>query len=202
MVATVNIEEGNGATATWTVITSGRYCTRDAYNPGDNDPCVVPTSGFNFSYTKNHRMAWTGIGKKISNIRWYTSGNIATNWACGTGGGLYVGVKSTGDNGCPTASYDQAAGVAGETGYDMDDVTDGHTYYKSGTSNHAVPANADTYVSATPLVVDSTEYTINTHSKHVVTQVKLAPDATQGDKASETITFRYIKMILYNNFHF
>ena len=191
MVATVNVEEGNGAGPTWTVITSGRYCTRDSYNPGDNDPCVVPTAGNNFSYAKSHRIAWTGIGTKISNIRWYTSGNIATNWACGTGGGLFVCVKSTGDNGCPTGSYDQADGTAGESGYDVDDVTNGHTYYKSGTSNHAVPVDADTYVSGSPLTVDSTEYTTNTHSKHVVTQVKLATDATQGDKASETLTWLY-----------
>ena len=192
MVATVNVEEGNGAGPTWTVITSGRYCTRDAYNPGDNDPCVVPTAGFNYSYWKSHRIAWTGIGTKISDIYWYTSGNVATNWTPGTGGGLFVGVKAAPAtcSGCPTASYDQAAGTAGETGYDMDDVTDGHTFYKSGTANYNAPVNADTYVSATPLYVDDTEYTTNTHSNHVVTQVKLFTDATQGDKASETFSFR------------
>jgi hypothetical protein len=191
MVATVNVEEGNGSSPVWTVITSGRYCTRDAYNPSTSDPCVVPITGYNYSYWKNHRIAWTGIGTKISNIRWYTSGNVATNWACGTNGGLFAAVKSTGDNGCPTVSYDQADGTQGETGYEISDVTNGHAYYKSGTSNYAAPVNADTYVSATPLTVDTTEYTSNTHSKHVVTQVKLATNATQGDKANETLSFRY-----------
>jgi hypothetical protein len=192
MVATVNVEEGNGSGPTWTVITSGRYCTRDAYNPGDNDPCVVPTSNLNRSYWKSHRIAWTGIGTKISQVRWYTSGNVAKNWATGTNGGLFVCIKSAGTSmGCPTGNYDQATGTPGETGDNVDDVTVGHAYYKSGTSNHNVPVNADTYVSATPLLVDDTEYTTNTHSYHVVTQVVLGTDATQGDKPSETFTFRY-----------
>ena len=193
MVSTVNIEEGNGvATGTWTVITSGRYCTRDSYNPGSSDPCVVPTGVTpNFSYWKSHRMAWTGIGTSISNIRWYTSGNIATNWTPGTGGGLFVCTKVTGDNGCPTANYDQAAGVSGESGYDPNDVTDGHTYYKTGTANYAAPVNADTYLTGADLLVDSTVHTTNTHSKHVVSFVKLYSDATQGDKPNETLTFRY-----------
>jgi hypothetical protein len=189
----VNVEEGNGSGPTWTVITSGRYCTRDSYIPGDNDPCVVPTAGnTNYSYWKSHRIAWTGIGTKISNTRWYTSGNVAKNWTPGTGGGLFVGIKSAGTSmGCPTGSYVQAAGTPGETGTDMDASSGGHTYYKTGSSNHSTPANADTYVSATPLLVDDTEYTTNTHSYHVVTQVVLKSDATQGDKPSETFTFRY-----------
>jgi len=191
MVATVNIEEGNGSGPTWTVITSGRYCTRDSYAPGSNDPCVVPASGANYSYWKSHRLAWTGIGTKISNIRWYTSGNISTSWTPGTGGGLFVARKASGDNGCPDASYAQAQGIQGETGYWMDDATNGHPYYRQGSANYAAPANTDNYTSANPLLVDSTEYTTNTHSKHVVTQVKLMPDATQGDKPNETLTFRY-----------
>jgi hypothetical protein len=191
MVATVNVEEGNGASPTWTVITQGRYCTRDSYNPGLNDPCVVPTSSFNYSYWKSHRIAFSGTFTQINNIRWYTGGTIKTDWALGTGGKLLVGIKSTGDNGCPTGSYDQAAGTQGTTGYDMDDTTNGHTYYKTGTSNHSAPADADTYVSGSPLTVDSNTYTSADASYHVVTQVKIFTDATQGDKANTTLTFRY-----------
>ena len=191
MVATVNVQEYNGSGPTATVITQGRYCTMDSYNPGLSNPCVVPTADYNYSFWKSHNIAFSGDFTQISNIRWYTSGSVRTNWALGTNGGLFVAVKSTGDNGCPVASYDQAAGTTGTTGYDIDNVTNGHTYYKSGTSNHAVPVDADTYVSGSTLLVDSTAYTSADVSKLVVTQVKIATDATQGDKAAETLTFRY-----------
>jgi len=188
MTATVNVEEGNGAGPTWTVITSGRYCTRDSYNPGDNDPCVVPSAGNNYSYWKNHRIAFSGTFTKILNIKWYTSGSVASNWDLGTGGVLCVGIRDSGDNGCPTGSYQQAAGTQGTTGNYMDHAVNGHAYYKDQT---ATPADADSYTSASPLTIDSTEYTVAGSSKHVVTQVKLATDAVQGDKANETMTWLY-----------
>lgn len=192
MVATMNVQEYNGAApGVATVITQGRYCTMDSYNPGLSNPCVVPTSSYNYSYWKTHNLAFSGDFTQISNIRWYTSGSVRTSWALGTNGGLFVGVKSTGDNGLPVASYVQATGTLGTTGYNMDDTTNGHTYYKVGSSNHATPVDADTYVSGSTLLVDSTAYTSADVSKCVVTQVKIATDATQGDKAAETLTFRY-----------
>jgi len=131
---------------------------------------------------------------QISNIRWYTSGSVASSWQLGTNGGLFVAVKSTGDNGLPVASYRQATGTVGTSGYWMDDATNGHEYYKSGSTNHAVPVNADTITSGGspgPLLVDSGPYTEDGQSKCVVTQVKIANNATQGDKAAETLTWRY-----------
>jgi hypothetical protein len=192
MVATVNVKEYNGvAPGTDTVITQGRYAAMDSYNPGLSNPCVVPSADLNYSYWKTHNVAFSGDFTQISNIRWYTSGNVKTSWALGTDGGLFVAVKSTGDNGCPIASYAQAVGVQGTSGYPIDDVTNGHSYYKSGSPNHAVPVNADTYVSASTLLVDSGPYTTAASSKCVVTQVVIDTDATQGDKASESCTFRY-----------
>lgn len=188
MAATVNVEEGNGSGPTWTVITSGRYCTTDSYNPGSNYPCVVPTSGNNYSYWKHHRIAWTGIGTQISNIRWYTPGNVASTWQLGTGGQLMVGLRDSGDHGCPTANYQQATGTQGTTGHYIKDATNGHAYYNS---QAATPGNADNYTSASPLTVDTTVYTDNGASKSVVTQVNLATDATQGDKSNITFTFLY-----------
>lgn len=188
MTATVNVEEGNGASPTWTVITQGRYCTRDAYNPGDNDPCVVPQSSFNYSYWKSFRLIFSGTFTKISNIRWFGPGNIKSTWGLGTGGMLLVARRDTGDNGCPDASYEQASGTQGESGYYIKDATNGHDYFKSQTAD---PADADNYTSASPLLIDSTEYTTAGHSKHVLSQAKIAPDATQGDKANITFTLRY-----------
>jgi hypothetical protein len=196
MTATVSIQEGNGASVTWTTITSGRYCTTDSNAPGSNNPCVVPASGYNYSYWKHHVLAFTGTFTSISNIRWYTSGAIKTNWALGTsgtGGMLMVGVLDTptNGNGCPYGSYDQADGTAGTTGYYMKDSSNGHTYYRGQSVG---VYDADSYLSASPLTVDTNTYTTSSSpaiSYAVVTQVKIASDATQGDKASETLTFRY-----------
>lgn len=185
MTATVVIQELNGSGPTYSTITSGRYSSSDAYSPGNNNPCVVPSSSYNYSYWKHHVIAFSGTFTSISNIRWYTSTAIKTNWALGTGGMLLVGVRDTGDNGCPTGSYVQATGTAGTTG---DAIAASHTYYKSQTTK---VADADSYSSASPLTVDSSTYTTTGTSKCVVTQVKIASDATQGDKASETLTFRY-----------
>ena len=193
MPAVVNVEECNGSgVGTWTPITQGRYCTRDGFNPQLQDPCIVPLADFNRSYAKSHRLAWTAPSVSISDIRWYTSGNIKNTWHLGTGGMLLVCVKSTGDNGCPTASYVQATGVQGTSGDNVDDAGVGHTYYKIGSSNHHVPVDADTYLSTNPLVVDSNTYgAISGHSYHVVSQALIASDAIQGDQSNETVTWRY-----------
>lgn len=195
MVAVVNVQEYNGAfPGEAHTISQGRYAAMDSYNPGLSNPCVVPTSGFNYSFWKTHNITFSGEFTQISNIRWYTSGSVASSWQLGTNGGLFVAVKSTGDNGLPVASYRQATGIVGTSGYWMDDATNGHEYYKSGSTNHAVPVNADTITSGGspgPLLVDSGPYTEDGQSKCVVTQVKIAINATQGDKAAETLTWRY-----------
>jgi len=187
MAATVEVVEGNGATPTWTVITSARYCTSDTYNPGTNYPCVVPSSGQNYSYWKHHALKLSGTFTKITNIKWYTDGTIS--WDLGTNGKVVVGIRDSGDNGCPPASYDQATGTEGTTGDYMADSTNGHSYYKDQTAS---PADVTNYTSSSPLDVDSTEYTSATDAtKAVVTQVIIDTDATQGAKSAETFTFRY-----------
>lgn len=188
MTATVNVEEGNGATPTWTAITTTRYCTADMYNPGLNYPCVVPASGYNYSYWKHHRLAFSGSFTKISNIRWYTTGDIKSSWNLGTGGMLMVALRDSGDHGCPAASYAQAAGQLGETGYYFKDPTNGHPYYRN---QSAGPGDADNYTSANPLLIDSSEYTSAGASNSVVTQGRIAADAVQGEKPNKTFTFRY-----------
>ena len=188
MTAPVAIKEANGAGPTLTTITQGRYCTEDAYNPGDSNPCVVPSADFNYSYWKHHALDISGAFTKINNIRWFTSGNIAANWVLGTGGMLLVAVRDADDNGCPSGDYDQSTGVEGETGKYIKDAADGHAYYKAQTAN---PADADGYTSAASLTVDTSDYTVPAVSKYVVTQTKIGSDATQGDKPNETLTMRY-----------
>jgi hypothetical protein len=192
MAATVAVKEAYGAGPTLQTITQGRYCTTDNYNPGDTYPCVVPSASFNYSYWKHHCLAISGTYTSVSNIRWYTSGSVASNWALGTGGCLLVGVLDTPTlgNGCPSGDYDQATGTQGTTGDYMKHGSNGHAYYKGETAD---PQNADNYVSGTPLDLDLNTYGPNAtvNSYYVVTQVKIASDATQGDKPNETFTFRY-----------
>jgi len=190
MTATVVVQEGNGSPVTWTTISQGRYCTMDSNNPGDLNPCVIPTSNFNYSFWKHHRLYISGSFTKINNIRWFTSGNVATNWNLGTNGMLMVGLRDTPTlgHGCPVGSYQVAVGTVGTTGTSFMDGTSGHAYYKG---QSASPGNADSYTSSAPLTIDSNDYTAEGGTYSVVTQAKIATNATQGDKPNETFTFRY-----------
>jgi hypothetical protein len=92
------------------------------------------------------------------------------------------------DSGCPTSNYNKAGGVEGTSGYYMGDPTNGHSYYRG---SGGVIGDADAFVSATPLTIDTTTYTAASTTKCVVTQIKIDTDAVQGDKASQTLTWRY-----------
>jgi hypothetical protein len=203
MAATVTIYEANGGTdgtpGTHTrvdgqnlgngVDVDVRFCTADAYNDIAVHPCIIPAAGSNFSYWKHlYLNIATGTGfTTVNNIRFYTDGTIG--WTCGTGGGLYVGIRDSGDNGTPMdASYEVATGVVGTSGHDIDDVTNGHTYYKDQT---APPALASNYTAGATLLVDSADYSVADDSDAIVLNVKLATDATQGTQAAETLTFLY-----------
>jgi len=171
--------------------TDVRFCTADAFNDVAAHPCIIPTlgAGDNYSYWKHLYLNMSGTYTTLNNIRFYTDGTIG--WTCGTGGGLFVGKRAAGDNGCPMdASYDPAEGTAGTTGDWMDDGTDGHTYYKD---EAVVPVDASTYTSVSPLTVDSADYgpDATDDSDAVVLQVVLADDATQGTQTDETLTFVY-----------
>ena len=186
MAATVVVQEGNGAGPDWTTKTSIRFCTADAHAPGTDNPIPIPESDFNYSYWKSICLALSGSFTKINNVRFYCDGAIG--WNMGTEGELRVGVRDAGDNGCPDGSYDQATGTPGETGDDMEDGSDGHAYYKGETTKSASVAD---YSSGSPLEVDTTDHDEAERTKHVVLQVKVADDATQGEQTDETLTFKY-----------
>lgn len=199
MVATVIINESNGGTdgtpgATTRVDGQGanagtdvRFATTDAYNPIATYPCVVPSSGDNYSYWKHISLGISGTFTTVNNINFYTDGTIG--WTCGTGGGLYVGVRDAGDSGCPMdAEYDIATGTQGTTGDWMDHVTNGHGYYKDQT---ATPADASTYTSGSTLLIDSADYSAADESDATVLQCKIHNDATQGLQSDETLYWAY-----------
>jgi hypothetical protein len=163
----------------------------DSNNPGTSNPIPIPAAGLNYSYWMSLFLTITNIqdATLLNNHLFYSDG--ACGWALGTSGDLFVGVKSTGDNGLPGASYDQATGTEGTTGDDMDDSADGHAYYKDGTANHAVPAAVDGYTTGSGLMVDSGDHTVAEAFKGVVLQAVVDTDATRGAQVAETLTFQY-----------
>jgi len=187
MVAIVHIYEANGATPTKTRVdgqtandgTDVRFCTKDAFDPVATSPCIIPASGFNYSYWKHLYLDISDAFTTVNNIRFYTDGGIG--WTCGTGGGLFVGTTGGSDNGCPLTSYVQAVGTPDTTGTD---IVSGHAFYSAVT-------DASTYNSGSTLKIDETDHNAPGESKAVVLQVKLHDTATQGTQTDETLTFIY-----------
>ena len=188
MVATADVQEANGAGPTITTITNGRYCTDDVYNPGTDNPIVIPAAAFNYSFWKSHCLTFTGTYTKINNIRLYSDGTITWTW--GTSGELRIGARDAGDYGCPPGSYDQATGTVGTTG---DDLETNHTYY-SGQTNKSDPITD--FTSGSPCDIDTgNDYTSPPDSSYyAVTQVKLdtaGNGAQPGQQGTETLTWLY-----------
>lgn len=189
----VVVKELNGVapgTATALTAITGRYCTMDSATPGTNNPCKVPTSDFYYSFWKSMFLAVSGTFNSIRDIYWYCDGNVADDWGLDSanGGGLFIGHRDTGDNGCPYASYVQATGTVGTTGDAIGNVSNGHTYYRGQTTP---TVNADGYTAATPLLIDSTVYTSAFNSKLWCTQLKVAPTSSHGELTSKSFSLSY-----------
>jgi hypothetical protein len=122
----------------------------------------------------------------LNNHQFYSDG--ACGWALGTDGDLFIGVRDTGDNGCPASGYEQAVGTQGTTGVSMGDATSGHTFYNT---QSPVWVAVDTCTSGSTLSVDTTDHTVEEEFKHIVVQAKVASDATRGAQSAETLTFQY-----------
>lgn len=187
MVATADVQEANGVGPTLNTITNGRFCTDDVYNPGTDNPIVIPSASFNYSYWKSHCLTFGGTYTKINNIRLYCDGTIAWTW--GTSGELRIGARDTGVFGCPPGSYVQATGTPGTTGTDLET---GHTYY-SGQTNKSDPITD--YTSGSPCDIDNTDYTSSPDTSfYAVLQVKVdtaANGAQPGQQSTETLTWLY-----------
>jgi hypothetical protein len=193
MVATVTVVELTGAGPSYTTITDRvRLFTADQatnqVTPQTTYPVPIPAASYNYSYWKAVALELAGSGFTITNIRHYGTGS-ATGWTYGTGGALQRGKRDSGDQGCPAGSYQQAAGTQGTTGYAISDGTNGHAYYKGQTTPIA-DAAADT--SGSPAIIDNTStYTVAGYTKHVVLQVKVDTNATQGTQTAYTFTWKY-----------
>lgn len=199
MSATVAVNIAYGGTPTYADVTSG---TADWYFRSDDDPTNSDASApilkhpdgvgnFYYSYWITLCLSISGSYTSIDNVKAYCDGTIS--WSLGTGGDVLVGVRDSGDNGCPLSTdYDQATGTAGTTGHYMDDGTNGHAYYKDQT---ATPVSITDYTSGSELTVDTVEHTGTEKTKAIVLQAKVDGDATAGsDPGSSTyeeITFSY-----------
>jgi hypothetical protein len=193
MVATVTVEEMTGAGPTYTPITNRvRLFSDDVatnqVTPQTTNPVVIPVGegNFNYSFWKAVCLDLAGSGFTITNIRHYSEGDI--DWEFGTGGELRRGNRDAGDHGCADGDYEQATGTAGITGDAIEDPSDGHTFYKSQTTP---TADVNNDLVGSPPVIDSTSHTSAEKTKHVVLQVKVADDATQGTQTAKTLTFKY-----------
>jgi hypothetical protein len=170
-----------------------RYKTKDEATSDLNYPCVIPGTGvIHYSYWKSHCLDLSATFTRINNVRWYTDG-VTDTWTFGTAGMVVVAqldaTPTVTAQGCPVASYDQATGTEGTTGDDLYDVTDGHAYYKTGVG--AAPVDVITFTDVAPMVVDLGNHDAAEKTKHVVTQVIIDDDATQGLQPDSTFTFMY-----------
>ena len=193
-VATVVVQRLYGATPTKTTVTVPRKSTSDSLAPANTNPIPIPAAGLNYSFWMSLALTITALNDAtlLNNHKTYMDG--ACGWALGSGGDLVIGEKTTTDNGCTEGNYDQATGVTGTSGDDMDDVSDGHTFYKTGTGDYQAPAAFDGYTSGAPIVVDSGDHSSAEAFKHIVLQAKCDTEgngAVRGAQAAETITFQY-----------
>lgn len=106
MVATVIINEKNGAGETNTDKTSGtiRFKNADDALVDTGNPMVVPASGSDWSFQKWLRLNFTGTFTEITNLKFYTDG------ANGFGTGVNAWAKTE-------ATYATPAEETASTGY-------------------------------------------------------------------------------------
>ena len=187
-VAAVEVQTWIGAGPTKATASSPRMHTKDIVAADNTYPIPIPAAGFNFSYWMNLALTITNIqdATVLNNHQVYMDG--ACGWALGTSGELLVGVRDAGDNGCPDASYEQAAGTQGTSGYDMADGANGHDYYLGQTPAYEP---LDDYSSGATLEVDTQDLVAANSFDHIVIQAKCDTDATRGAQGAETITFQY-----------
>ena len=193
-VANVVIQQFTGASPTKTTVTTPRLSTSDSAAPGTANPIPIPAAGFSYSYwmTLHLTIAAMNSATVLNNHKFYSDGTVA--WTFGSGGGLLICKKSTGDNGVPVASYQIAAGTPGTTGIYTDVTSTGHAYYDVDSSNHAAPVSVATYTTGSMLTIDTGDHITAEGFKGTVLQCKVdtaANGAARGAQAAETLTYQY-----------
>lgn len=174
----------------------GRFCTQDA-DPGLNNPCKVPPTEHYDSFWVTDCLRITGSFNQVRDIDLHGDGNFAADWELDAtgGGGLFVGHRDSGDSGLPidvtlhgSNQYAQATGTVGTTGHAIDDLTNGHPYYKSQSTPKL---NIDNCTAEAPLRIDSGPYTSEFYSKAWVLQLRTVPTSVYGAKPPKSLIVTY-----------
>lgn len=156
-------------TPTWDTVTTHRFRI-DKKNTADLDnPIPIPTSGTNRSHWANFRLAWTAPDSQVDNIRLYSDGTLS--W----GDGIQV---SIGNTSVSTGSVESDPATDGQVGTIL--------------TNHSSISSIEdmfSYTSGSPYLVDENAYTDAGSSKHVVMDIEVNNNATQGLKSSETLVW-------------
>ena len=191
-VATVVVQQFSGAGPDKDTVTTPRLSTMDDDAPGTANPIPIAAAGITFSYWMTLHLTITNIqdATVLNNHLFYSDGTCG--WALGGAGDLFIAQKTGDDMGVPVASYDQAGGSVGETGYDMNDVTNGHDFYKTGVGTHSAPVAVDSLTTGgSEMTVDDDDHTIAEGFQGIVIQAEVDDDATRGAQVAETLTFVY-----------
>ena len=171
----------------------GRFCTQDS-DPGTNNPCKVPPTGQVYnSYRVTDCLGISGDFTQVRDIYIHGDGGFAGDWGLDAlnGGGLFVGVKDTGDHGLPidvalhgSNQYAQATGTPGTKG---DPITS-HPYYSGEMEKER---NFDDCDADSPLLIDSGPYTSAFYSKAWVLCLRTVPTSSYGSKTPKSVIVTY-----------
>ncbi len=172
------------------VVTTQRYCTTDAPDPGLSYPCNVPPS------EETYYSYWVYTGAEIvegsfsqlTYWRWWTPGApMKASWGMNSGM-IQVALRNSGDHGIASddAMAAPADGQEDLTGYAFDDPVNGIPYY-IGQSK----ADASNYTTASPLVFDNDVYTEPGLTKAVCHQFVLEDDTEFGEKGAQVYGVRW-----------
>ncbi len=193
MAATFNVvlDTGgsNGSPGTSTVVDAlgppNVQCkTADDPTVDTINPCVIPASSTNYSYTKSLFMKCTGApATQVNNVQIYTSGSNPL----GTGVDIHIGQQFPTHNHGSTAGYIKATGTQSVTGNEMT------TFYTGITSTSSIFS----YIQGSALVISISEsggniVNVNDTTNYFVIQMTIASTATAITQTpSATATIQY-----------
>ena len=156
------------------------YCTADLANPGSSYPIPIPNSGHNPSYWKHHMLYISGTYTNVSNIRWYTDGDLF-GWGDYAASG-FVSYAKSGSNGVPSGLYVQAFGAQGTSGAVLNSTNYG-AWLTTGMASGVTSSN--------PFTVDTRTITGNgKYSYMLVSQVHVGSNSASGNP-QETFTWMW-----------
>jgi hypothetical protein len=183
----ITIYQLTGAGPTYNEATAIRFCSADTFNPGLNTPCKVPPVGITayYSYWITLILHYSGDFSLINNARFWGPGNIAATWFPGSKGRMVAGRMDTGDQGFLVASYQQASGTAGLTGYALKATApNGHAQYNTQTIS---VVDVDDLDEESPLTFDSRDIIAEGYSKAFCLQTECYPGAAHGEATPVTL---------------